>query len=371
MGKPEDDPFYLLSNSDLTVVIETDDYDENEVLNFTTNKSSNMPDTPSFFESFTSTENPNNPNPLNGNNSDNLLVDNELSNFAGGETANNTGLINSENYNFEEEDKFKSEVVNTEKTEQEFQDPLSALFGLGGPQYEQPKSMAEDFAKTGQNITTSLQNMKDQANLIQELAYPGGGDRILSQTGQYTFLQKLREKILDTRNRIKNSPEDKEVVKLKLAYLKTKIETQKNQYAKWEHKSRGWALFFQVLTAGLAALATVLLGIELSSILLGWWIKTICLIITSFISIIGIIARFFDADEKYAKYMDTSYKMAQLLELIEYIELDTEYISLVDVNEIKKEYDRILESTYEFEMVLTADSDQTSNKIKQQGLAKM
>jgi hypothetical protein len=370
MGKPEDDPFYLLSNSDWTVAIETDDYDENEVLNFTENKSSDMPETPSFFESL-STETPNNPNPMNGNNSGNQLVDNELSDFAAGENSANTGLINSENYNFEEESKFQSEVVNTEKTEQEFQDPLSALFGLGGPQYDKPTAMAEDFAKTGQNITASLQNIKDQSNLIQELAYPGGGDRILSQTGEYSYLQKLRDKVLDTRNQVKNSPQDSERVKMKLSHLKAKIEKEKNQYAKWETKSKGWALFFQVLTAGLAAIVTILLGIELSSVILGWWIKTICLIISAFISIIGIIARFYDADEKYAKYMDTSYKMAQLLNLIEYIELDAEYISLADANEIFKEVERILDSTYEFEMVLTANNDQTSNKIKQQGMAKM
>jgi hypothetical protein len=233
-----------------------------------------------------------------------------------------------------------------------------------------------ELVKTIQNSIEFMQTTQAQFNTIQNLATDLPNSSPSNKVDfdydrERSYMDKLRDKLFDNdRDRIKVSADVKEEVVRKFAYLKTKIGTESGNYSKWESKSKKWALFFQILTATLAGIVTVILGIKLSNAEVVWWLNTIALVMTVSISILGVVQRFFDADEKYAKYQDTHYKLQLLLNDIEYLELGIDYVTLADANALQAEFSRILASTYEYEMQLIAGDEKEVNKIKQQGIAK-
>jgi hypothetical protein len=233
-----------------------------------------------------------------------------------------------------------------------------------------------ELVKTIQNSIEFMQTTQAQFNTIQNLAtdLPNSSPSTkvdYDYERDRSYMDKLRDKLFDNdRDRVKVSADVKEEVVRKFAYLKTKIATESGNYSKWESKSKKWALFFQILTATLAGVVTVILGIKLSNADVVWWLNTIALVMTVSISILGVVQRFFDADEKYAKYQDTHYKLQLLLNDIEYLELGIDYVTLADANALQAEFSRILASTYEYEMQLIAGDEKEVNKIKQQGISK-
>ncbi len=233
-----------------------------------------------------------------------------------------------------------------------------------------------ELVKTIQNSMEFMQTTQAQFNTIQNLANDLPNSSPTNKVDfdydrERSFMDKLRDKLFDNdRDRIKVSVDVKEEVVRKFAYLKNKIAVESGNYSKWESKSKKWALFFQILTATLAGIVTIILGIKLSNQEIVWWLNTIALIMTVAISILGVVQRFFDADEKYAKYQDTHYKLQLLLNDIEYLELGIDYVTLADANAIQAEFSRILASTYEYEMQLIAGDEREVNKIKQQGISK-
>jgi hypothetical protein len=233
-----------------------------------------------------------------------------------------------------------------------------------------------ELVKTIQNSIEFMQTTQTQFNTIQNLAndLPNSSPSTkvnFDYDRERSYMDKLRDKLFDDdRERVKVSADVKEEVVRKFAYLKTKIAAESANYSKWESKSKKWALFFQILTATLAGIVTIILGIKLSNQEVVWWLNTIALVMTVSISILGVVQRFFDADEKYAKYQDTHYKLQLLLNDIEYLELGIDYVTLADANALQAEFSRILASTYEYEMQLITSDDREVNKIKQQGIAK-
>ncbi|MEO1655316.1 MAG: DUF4231 domain-containing protein, partial [Bacteroidota bacterium] len=161
---------------------------------------------------------------------------------------------------------------------------------------------------------------------------------------------------------------EKAEIKAKLGYLSQNIFIDKEKYRKWERKSKNWALTFRLMSSALAAVVTVLLGINVTDTLrdwgVDWWINTIALTISAFISIIGVIQGFFDANELYIKYTDTANKLEALLSTIEFFEFGMDYADINDVNAIKIEYDNIIRSTHDYEVRVRAKEQEKFNEIK-------
>ncbi len=201
----------------------------------------------------------------------------------------------------------------------------------------------------------------------------GGWDLPINMlVGDISYMEALSKKLFFKKDRKKaNEEELKEVVK-KLEKLKDKIKTDNKNYRRWELVSKRWAFIFKFLSSALAAVVTVLLGINITDTLrswsLDWWINFFALLISAFISLIGVFQQFFDSDKLWVKYTDTANKLQQLLSIIEYIELSKEYLSLDDVDAINVEYFRIIESTHDYELLIRAKNDETSNQITHQGI---
>ncbi|MDX2304459.1 MAG: SLATT domain-containing protein [Microscillaceae bacterium] len=170
------------------------------------------------------------------------------------------------------------------------------------------------------------------------------------------------------KERTKNTEEEKLEIKEKLEYLKVKIQLDSFKYRGWEKKSKNWALIFRLMSSALAAVVTVLLGFNVTDTMrdygIDWYINTVALIITAFISIIGVIQGFFDANELYIKYTDTANKLEHLGSTIEYLELGMDYASIDDVNALKIEYDEIIESTHDYEVRVRAKEQEGFNQGK-------
>ena len=184
----------------------------------------------------------------------------------------------------------------------------------------------------------------------------------------------------DRTQRVKATEEEKKEILNKLDYLETQVQLDAFKYRGFERKSKNWALIFRLLSSALAAVVTVLLGINITDTLrdwaVDWWINTIALIITAFISIIGVIQGFFDANELYIKYTDTANKLEHLYSTIEYLkcgidlkkadggEDDEVFITLEQVNAVKIEYDEIIESTHDYEVRVKTKEQEKLSKTK-------
>ncbi len=182
---------------------------------------------------------------------------------------------------------------------------------------------------------------------------------------QTTSLEKLDEALFTKRSNTKVSPEEQAEVEQKLQYLVNKIKKDLAFYSKKEKKSGKWTLIFSVLSSLLAASVTVLLGLNVTDFMrqhnLDWYINTTALVISAFISVIGVLQNFTDSKPLWIKYTDTSNKYQQLLDNIEYMQLASSYITLDDVNQIKLAYNRIKDGTNNYIIQVRSQDDSTGN----------
>ncbi len=179
-------------------------------------------------------------------------------------------------------------------------------------------------------------------------------------------MQKLEEKLFPddfSKRKMTSDAEKKEVI-AKLNHIVDNIIIDKDKYAYYELKSRRWALVFRVLSSALAALTTILLGINTGkNYEVQWYLNTIALFITAFISIIGVIQNFYDPSELFIKYADTTNRLNQLNDNIKYLMCGIDYVSLEQVNAIKKEYNQIISDTYDYETRLEADTPDVASRV--------
>jgi hypothetical protein len=179
-------------------------------------------------------------------------------------------------------------------------------------------------------------------------------------------MQKLEEKLFPddfSKKKLTSDAEKKEVV-AKLNHIVDNIIIDKDKYAYYELKSRRWALVFRVLSSALAALTTILLGINTGkNYEVQWYLNTIALFITAFISIIGVIQNFYDPSELFVKYADTSNRLTQLNDNIKYLMYGIDYVTIEQVNAIKREYNQIIADTYDYETRLEADTPDVASRV--------
>lgn len=213
----------------------------------------------------------------------------------------------------------------------------------------------------------------DAQQMMQDLTTIGQGPSTISsfikeEGRSSTHLDELNKKLFGKPRRIKTPQEDRPEIKRKLEKLKVKITDYTKLYKGYENRSRRWAFVFKLLSSALAAIVTVLLGINVTDTLksygVDWYINSLALIITATISIIGVVQNFYDAGELYIKYADTLNRLSQITDVIEFLELGDDYITLEDVNNLKYEIDRIVASTQDYEIQVQADNDDIARRVR-------
>jgi hypothetical protein len=169
----------------------------------------------------------------------------------------------------------------------------------------------------------------------------------------------LRQRLFGKANRPIVSEEERKDVEYKLSILEGVIQEDIILYQKrGKIKGKG-TLIFRLLTTALAALVTVLLGINLTVFdgneyirapfgqPLSWYANTIAIIISAFLTVIGALRTFLDSNELWVIYTDTVNELNQLLEDIQYLKIGQNYCTLDDVNLLNLEFARIKEGAEE------------------------
>lgn len=163
----------------------------------------------------------------------------------------------------------------------------------------------------------------------------------------------LRMKLF-TRKQVKSiSNEEKIEVANKLEYLENKIQEDLATSQKQERKQQWGALVLTMLGTVSAALLTVILGINLTGKLAEpifgipstWFVNTLALIISAFMTIISDLRMFFDSHELWVRHSATVSQLKNLLYYIRYLRTSPETITMTEVDLIKLDYSRIREET--------------------------
>ncbi len=169
------------------------------------------------------------------------------------------------------------------------------------------------------------------------------------------------------------TPDETEIVEAKLKVLRTQIEKSHRKYKNHESKSGNWAFVFRFLSSLLAAVVTVLLGINVTDTLrdwgIDWYINTLALAISAFLSIIGMLQSYFDADELYAKYTETASQLDHLLNTLDFVEKGKKYLTLKHVNLIRITYSKILDETIKYELFVKSVENDAIRNYKESKLA--
>jgi hypothetical protein len=188
-----------------------------------------------------------------------------------------------------------------------------------------------------------------------------------ADTSQISPQALVRQRLFSKTKRKAVSEEERKEVELKLSILEGEIEADIKLYEKRSRlKGRG-AFFFRFLSTALAAVITVLMGINLTIFdnmenirtplgqPLSWYANTIAIMISAFLTVIGALRTFFDSNELWVVYTDTVSQLTQLLEDIQYIKIGFNYCTLDDVNLLNLEYARIKEEAENTRLRLRMD----------------
>ena len=178
----------------------------------------------------------------------------------------------------------------------------------------------------------------------------------------------LRQRLFGKANRGLVGEEERKDVEYKLSILESAIQDDVLVYQKrGKIKGKG-TLIFRLLTTALAALVTVLLGINLTVFdgneyirapfgqPLSWYANTIAIIISAFLTVIGALRTFLDSNELWVIYTDTVNELNQLLEDIQYLKIGQNYCTLDDVNLLNLEYARIKEEAEDQRLKLRTEN---------------
>ena len=140
----------------------------------------------------------------------------------------------------------------------------------------------------------------------------------------------------------------------KLNIIKKRITRDVDFYKKERKKNKLRAFVIRVMSTFLAAIITVLLGLHLEG--LEKTFNTIALVISGFLTIIGILQKMLDSKDLWVQYTSTVAKLEGLLFSIEYLEEGKNAIRLKDVEYVKLKYDKIMQETTAFVIKVRSDT---------------
>lgn len=183
----------------------------------------------------------------------------------------------------------------------------------------------------------------------------------------------LNHKLFGEKKRRRRTSEDekKECI-TKLEYLELRLREEIKKFRFAESKNGRKALLFRTLSTALAAIMTVLLGINTTEALetftmlgmhISWYLNTTALLISAFLTVIGEFKAFYDTNELWVKSTYTANRCEQLIGTIEYLKLGIDFVDLEDINLVKLEYDAIQSDNFNY-LVHVREADLSSNNKK-------
>ncbi|MBX2844196.1 MAG: DUF4231 domain-containing protein [Flammeovirgaceae bacterium] len=149
------------------------------------------------------------------------------------------------------------------------------------------------------------------------------------------------------KDRYENKIEEESAEALaKIEILKKQIYQKIQYYIKQRRKNKIRAFSFRVLSTLLAAVVTILLGLNFEGF--EKLFNTLALIISGFITVIGILQKFLDSKDLWVRYTETVGKLEALQFSIAYLQESKNAIKLKDVEFVKLKYDKVMEETVDF-----------------------
>ncbi|UZR93882.1 SLATT domain-containing protein [Chondrinema litorale] len=140
----------------------------------------------------------------------------------------------------------------------------------------------------------------------------------------------------------------------KLNKIKAKVGKDVSFYKNERRKNKVRAFVIRVMSTLMAAVITILLGLNIEG--LEKTFNTMALVISGFLTVIGILQKLLDSKDLWVQYTSTVAKLEGLLFSIEYLEEGKNALRLKDVEFIKLKYDRIMESTTDFIIKVRTDT---------------
>ncbi|WP_157637751.1 SLATT domain-containing protein [Flexithrix dorotheae] len=160
-----------------------------------------------------------------------------------------------------------------------------------------------------------------------------------------------------SKERYDNKLEEENIEALaKLEILKKQIFRKIQFYTRERRKNKLRAFSFRVLSTFLAAVVTILLGLNFEGF--EKLFNTLALIISGFITVIGILQKFLDSKDLWVRFTETVGKLEALQFSINYLQESKGAIKLKDVEYIKLKYDKIMEETVSFVVNVRAEDGQ-------------
>ena len=167
-----------------------------------------------------------------------------------------------------------------------------------------------------------------------------GYDYILSDVTEERYKPRYEEEIVEAQG--------------KLNIIKSKIEKDITFYKKERKKNKIRAFSIRVVSTLMAAVVTILLGLNIEG--LEKTFNTFALVISGFLTVIGILQKLLDSKDLWVQYTSTVAKLEGLLFSIEYLEEGKNALRLKDVEYVKLKYDKILKLTTEFVIKVRSDT---------------
>lgn len=192
--------------------------------------------------------------------------------------------------------------------------------------------------------------INDPGSQVHNQYFTNGGD-----SQQISPQALLRQRLFGKSQRRRTNEEEQKDVEIKLSILESEIQKDVELYQKRGKVKGKGTVVFRLLTTALAAIVTVLLGVNLTVFNdmeyirtplgqpLSWYANTIAIIISAFLTVLGALRTFLDSNELWVLYTGTVSQLQQLLEDIQYLKIGFNYCTLDDVNLLNLEYSRIKE----------------------------
>ncbi len=131
--------------------------------------------------------------------------------------------------------------------------------------------------------------------------------------------------------------EPKTEAEKKLEFLYNSIHASLRVATKKRYRNRGPALIFKMLTTGLSAVVTILLGVKVSEIYIED-INNVALVISAFMTFIAGLSSFMDNHALWVLFTTVEERYKVILKEIEYYVTGNENIQLDEVNALQQRY---------------------------------
>lgn len=148
--------------------------------------------------------------------------------------------------------------------------------------------------------------------------------------------------------------EEIEEAKGKLTIIKNKVVKDIDFFKNERRKNKFRAFYIRIMSTFLAAIITILLGLHLEGF--EKIFSGIALVISGFLTVIGILQKMLDSKDLWVQYTDTVAQLEGLLFSIDYLQVSERAIRLKDVDYVKLKYDKIMYKTTDFIIKVRSDT---------------